>query len=181
MRTLLSAIAIGVQVTMILTLVGVSEGSARRHRGALAGHRRRYHDSSAGKLGIGLFGNMPEGIVTLVRKEPHVALATGTLVQSIGNFDSIAGIHLDEFNAMSGGFRYLEGGPFTKPGDIIVDDVYANSNHRHPGRHNRSGAAMARQRRGRVREISRMFADIKDLQDKYSRPAHGQRHLCEAG
>jgi len=167
-RTLLSAIAIGVQVTMILTLVGVSEGVlgdiAARSRGTGADILIRPPGSSV----LAFNGNMPEGVVTLVRKEPHVTLATGTLVQSIGNFDSIAGIHLDEFNAMSGGFRYLEGGPFTKPGDIIVDDVYANSNHRHPGDTIDLGLPWHLTGVIESGKLSRMFADIKDLQDKYS-------------
>ena len=153
---------------MILTLVGVSEGVlgdiAARSRGTGADILIRPPGSSV----LAFNGNMPEGVVTLVRKEPHVTLATGTLVQSIGNFDSIAGIHLDEFNAMSGGFRYLEGGPFTKPGDIIVDDVYANSNHRHPGDTIELGLPWRLTGVIESGKLSRMFADIKDLQDKYS-------------
>ena len=88
-RTLLSAIAIGVQVTMILTLVGVSEGvlgdMATRSRGTGADILVRPPGSSV----LAFSGDMPQGIVGLVRKEPHVVLATGTKVQSIGNFDSI--------------------------------------------------------------------------------------------
>jgi len=32
---------------------------------------------------------------------------------------------LDRFNQISGGFRYISGGPFTQPDDIIVDEYYA--------------------------------------------------------
>ena len=78
-------------------------------------------------------GNMPQGVVGVIRKEPHVALATGVLVQSIGNFDSITGIDLEQFNAMSGGLHYLSGGPFTGPNDLIIDDVYAGAHHLKPG------------------------------------------------
>src|SRR6185369_10815517 len=67
-------------------------------------------------------GNMPQGIVAKVREQAHVAIATGSLVQPVNRvFTSIAGINLDEFNSMSGGFKYLEGGPFKGPDDLVVD------------------------------------------------------------
>src|SRR6185436_3808733 len=122
-RTLLSAIAIGVQVTMILTLVGVSRGVlgdiATRARGTGADILIRPPNSSV----LAFSGNMKEGVVNVARQQPHVAQATGTLVQSIGNFNSITGIHLDEFNAISGGFRVLEGTLFQGPNDILVDEI----------------------------------------------------------
>ena len=167
-RTLLSAIAIGVQVTMILTLVGVSYGMlhdvAERSRGTGADILVRPPGSSI----IGFSGNMPEKIVDVVRREPHVALGTGTLVQAIGNLDSITGIRLDEFNAMSGGFRYLEGGPFMGPNDLIVDEVFARARHLH------AGGAIDLGRQWRVvgvvepGKLSRMFAQIEPLQEMYS-------------
>jgi putative ABC transport system permease protein len=130
-RTLLSAIAIGVQVTMILTLVGVSRGTlsdmAERSKGVGADILVRPPDSSALSFSV----TMPEGVVNLVRKEPHVVLATGTLVQPISNFDSITGIHSDEFAAMSGGLRYLEGKRFEGPDDLVVDEVFARSRKLH--------------------------------------------------
>ncbi len=153
---------------MILTLVGVSEGVlgdiAARSRGTGADILIRPPGSSV----LAFNGNMPEGVVNLVRKEPHVALATGTLVQSIGNFDSITGIYLNEFNAMSGGFHYLEGGPFREPGDLIVDDIYANQSHRHPG--DKIDLGLPWRITGVIEsgKLSRMFADITDLQHKYS-------------
>jgi putative ABC transport system permease protein len=167
-RTLLSAVAIGVQVTMILTLVGVSKGTladlAQHSRGTGADITIRPPGSSILSFG----SNMPEGIVSKVRMLPHVVLATGTLVQSIGNFESIAGIHLDEFNAMSGGFTYEEGGPFTQPGELIVDDVYAHMKHVHAGDEVNLGLKWHVTGVVESGKLSRMFTEIRDLQDKYS-------------
>src|SRR5262249_35595863 len=124
---------IGVQVTMILTLVGISHGMlqdlAARSRGTGADIVVRPPDSAL----IGTSGNMPEKIVGIVRAIPHVRLATATLVQPLGGLDSITGIHSDEFNAISGGFHYLEGGPFRNPGDVLIDEVFARSRHLHAG------------------------------------------------
>ena len=37
-----------------------------------------------------------------------------------------AGINYDEFAPMSGGFKFLSGGPFQGPDDVILDDYYAD-------------------------------------------------------
>jgi putative ABC transport system permease protein len=167
-RTLLSAVAIGVQVTMILTLVGVSNGVlgdiAERSRGTGADVMVRPPGSSV----LAFSGNMPQGVVGLIRKEPHVALATGTLVQSIGNFDSITGIDLGEFNAMSGGLRYLSGGPFTGPDDLLIDDVYAHAHHLEPGDTLDLGLKWRIAGVVESGKLSHLFAPIDSLQDKYS-------------
>ena len=34
---------------------------------------------------------------------------------------------------MSGGFHYLQGGPFAGSDDILLDDIFANQNHKHAG------------------------------------------------
>jgi putative ABC transport system permease protein len=167
-RTLLSAVAIGVQVTMILTLVGVSNGVlsdiAERSRGTGADVMVRPPGSSV----LAFSGNMPQGVVGLIRKEPHVALATGTLVQSIGNFDSITGIDIAEFNAMSGGLHYNAGGPFTGPDDLLIDDVYANAHRLKPGDVLDLGLKWRIAGVVESGKLSHLFAPMDSLQDKYS-------------
>lgn len=167
-RTFLSAVAIGVQVTMILTLVGVSRGVlgdiAKRARGTGADILVRPPNSTV----LAFSGNMPEGVVKVVREQPHVALATGTVVQSIGNFNSITGIHLDEFNAISGGFRLLEGTMFQGPNDMLVDEVEAKSRKVHVGSEIDVGTKW--RVCGIVEQgiLSRLFTKINVLQDAYS-------------
>lgn len=133
-RTLLSAAAVGVQVTMILTLVGISFGMlddlGRRSRGAGADILIRPPGSSIISLST---APMPEKILEFVRGLPNVAIATGTAVQNIGGTNSVTGIDLDDFSRMSGGFRYVEGGPFRNPEDIIVDEYWARQNKLHAG------------------------------------------------
>ena len=111
-RTALSAIAIGVQVCMVLTLVGVSEGmlqeSARRARGTGADILVRPSGSSI----IGFSTDMPAKYLDVVKEYPEVRLATGTLVVPTGNVDSVTGINIEEFGRLSGGFEFVDGGPF---------------------------------------------------------------------
>ena len=165
MRTVLSAIIIGIQVTVILTLVGLSHGMlkdlADRSRGSGGDIFIRPPDSSL----LGNSGTMPEGIVRLVRETPHVAFATGTLVQPMSAFEFITGIRLNEFNAISGGFQYLEGGPFQHPDDVLIDDVEARSKHVH------AGDTLDIGRKWHVAgvvasgKLSRIFADLPTLQE----------------
>ena len=153
---------------MILTLVGVSRGMlqdiASRSKGTGADILIRPPGSSV----IGFSGNMPEKIVSLVRTEPHVAMATGTLVQPVGNIDSITGINLAEFSAMSGGFQYLEGGPFQSPHDLIVDEVEARSQHLHAGSTLDLGLKWRVAGIVEPGKLSRMFAELEPLQEMFS-------------
>ncbi|MGA3187419.1 MAG: ABC transporter permease [Bryobacteraceae bacterium] len=169
-RNFLSAILIGVGVTMILSLVGVSKGVvgdiATRSRGTGADIMVRPPGSSLFNMSG---SNMPEKVVAIVRQQPHVALATGTFIQPVGTlFTSIAGIHLDEFNEMSGGFHYIEGGPFTAPHEMVVDEVQAHTEHLHPGSTMDFGNKWTVTGVVESGKLSRMFAQIEPLQDEYS-------------
>ncbi len=133
-RTALSVLAIAVEVTMILTLVGVSygtlDGTAERARGIGADIMIRPPGSSI----IGLStAPMPDSLVPLVAKQPHVAQAIGTVVQPLSGFDSITGLDIDQFTRMSGGFHFLAGGPFQSDQDVLVDEYYAKEKHLHVG------------------------------------------------
>ncbi|GAC1418712.1 MAG: ABC transporter permease [Acidobacteriaceae bacterium] len=130
-RTLLSVLAIAVEVTMILTLVGVSHGtldsSKERARGVGADVLVRPPGSSV----MSSLSSAPlsDKFIPLLAKEPHVTLATGTVIQSIGGFDSITGLDFPSFKKMSGGFTYLSGGDPVNDNDMIVDQYYARQNH----------------------------------------------------
>jgi putative ABC transport system permease protein len=125
-RTILSVLAIGIEVTMILTLVGISYGTldeaARRARGVGADIVVRPPGTS---LIAASSSPMSEGLLPYFMKQPHVTFATGTVIQPLGGFDSLSGIDLSQFNQLSGGFRFLRGGPFQNDDDVIVDEYYA--------------------------------------------------------
>jgi putative ABC transport system permease protein len=171
-RTLLSAVFIGVQVTLILTLVGLSVGTLGEMQKRSRGTGADIFIRPPGSTVLGFTGNMPNGakLEALVRRQPHVKQVTGELVQSIGNFQSIAGIDLAEFTSMSGGFRYYEGGPFQRPDDLMVDTTYARAAHLHAGSTVTLGGGTA-WHVGAVVEsgkLSQLFAQIGHLQDLYS-------------
>jgi len=128
-RAFLSILLIAVPVTLMLTLVGLSKGTledtARRAKGVGADIIVRPRGSSL----IGLSSApIPQGIVDMIAKEPHVTLATGTMTHPLGGLSSVAGVDLEKFNQMSGGFKYIQGGKFENPNDIIVDEYFARQN-----------------------------------------------------
>lgn len=173
MRTLLSMLAIGVEVTMVLTLVGLSYGmieeSARRTRGVGADVIVRPSFSSA----LSLSGApMPEKLVDYFAKEvPHVAKATGTIVETLVFPETMTGVDLEQFNEMSGGLRYLHGGPFQGPNDVIVDEYYARQKGLRVG-----STLNLKNRDWRVSgiveagKLSRVFVQLKVLQDLTGNP-----------
>lgn len=110
---------------MVLTLVGLSKGmldeQARRVRGVGADVLVRAPSSSAITFSTG----MSSKIVPLLQKQPHVVAAAGILTQGTDLFNYVTGLDLAEFNKLNGGFRFVEGGPFEQPDDVLVDSLYA--------------------------------------------------------
>jgi len=134
MRSLLSILLIGVPVTLILCLVGLSHGfledSQRRTRGIGADVIVRPPGSTL----LTLSGGISDKIVDWLGKQPHVKMAVGAVNQMIqGVTLGATGIDLKQFDQMSGGFTYLHGGPFQGPDDVIIDQFYADQQHAHVG------------------------------------------------
>ena len=135
LRTLLSILLIAVPVTLILTLIGISRGfladSAQRAEGVGADIVFRAPSSSLMSFNSAA---LPESLVQLLAKQPHVTEATGVVNQPIaGGIDTVTGIDLAAFNRMSGGFKYLEGHALEKPDDILLDQYYASQTRLHAG------------------------------------------------
>jgi putative ABC transport system permease protein len=134
-RTLLSVLAIAVEVTMILTLVGVSYGTldsnAERARGIGADVIVRPPGSSV--MGSLNSSALSDKYLTLLQQQPHVKLVTGTVSVSLNFPDSITGVDFPAFNQMSGGFEYVAGGDPVNDNDMTVLDDYARQKHLHVG------------------------------------------------
>jgi putative ABC transport system permease protein len=133
-RTALSVLAIGIEVTMMLTLVGLSRGMladvARRARGVGADIMVRPPGTSL----IGLSSApMSEKMVDFLRRQPHVTHAVGSMTHPLSGVTTITGVRLKEFDEISGGFKYLEGGPIRNRDEIIVDNYYARQNNLRAG------------------------------------------------
>jgi putative ABC transport system permease protein len=134
-RTMLSVLLIAVPVTLILTLIGISHGfledSTKRAEGVGADILFRPPDSAL----LSFSGApMSDKFVEALAKEPHVATATGVVMQAIGGtFDSVTGIDPAQFARLSGPFTYYEGHGLEKPDDMLIDQYYADQRRAHAG------------------------------------------------
>jgi putative ABC transport system permease protein len=132
-RTVISMLAVAIEVAMVILVVGLCHGlvndSAKRVEGVGADILVRPPGSSF-LIGMGE-APMPVKIGDRLQALPRVLAVTPTLVliNSVQSLSLIYGIDLPSFDRVSGGFVYHAGGPFQAPYDILVDDIYANSNH----------------------------------------------------
>lgn len=170
-RTLLVVFAIAIQVNLILTLVGMSHGMLsdfqKRSRGVGADIIVRAPGSSVLSLSA---PSLKEAMVGYFLEQPHVVEAMGVTVHNMEGFlNSVTGVDLKKFDQFTGGFRYLEGGPWQGPQEILVDDFYAEQRQLHAG----SSIKLMNQEwrvAGVVEsgKMSRIFMPIDRLQDLIS-------------
>ncbi len=137
LRSLISVVAVALEVTLILLIVGLSLGMLQDSRTRTAGIGADVLVLPPGSSFIaGLTGApMPVKIGEVLAKLPHVTRVAPVITQisSSGSLEIIAGIDLPSYESMSSGFHYLEGGPFQGPNDVLVDDLFAKSKHARVG------------------------------------------------
>jgi putative ABC transport system permease protein len=139
-RTAISVLAIGIEVTLILLIVGLLIGimtdSAKRTQGIGAD----VMVSPPGTTAISAISGAPAPIkiADRLRKLDHVAAVAPVITQlnTTGNVEILYGIDLDpnspnNFNGLANPFEFLSGGPFANNStdQIIVDDYIAQQNH----------------------------------------------------
>jgi putative ABC transport system permease protein len=135
LRTMLSTLLIGVSVTLILTLVGLSFGLSEesQNRQSGVGADIVIRGSTAASVISFSPASIPEAAIGVIEQQPHVKMATGIIIHSI-DFPLVAtGVDLTKFNAMSGGFTYLAGHGLQKPGDILIDKSVAQQKEKQVG------------------------------------------------
>src|SRR5664279_3944964 len=132
-RSLITIVAVALEVTLMLLIVGLSLGMLQDNRTRTAGIGADVLVLPPGSSFIaGLSGApMPIKIGGVLAQLPHVKSVAPVITQltSAGTLEIIAGIDLASYESMSAGFHYLEGGPFQGPNDVLVDDLFAQSKH----------------------------------------------------
>jgi len=126
-RSVVSIIAIALEVALILLIVGFSLGILNDGRTRQAGIGADLIVLPPGSANIVTFSGapMPAKIGDLIAKLPHVALVSPALIQisMSGAPQNVYGIDFDTYQAMRP-FTFLQGGPFRGPDDLLVDDVF---------------------------------------------------------
>ncbi len=134
MRSLITIVAVALEVTMILLIVGLCLGMMQDSRTRTSGIGADVLVLPPGSSFIAGLSSapMPIKVGEVLAKLPHVRSVAPAVQQttSAGSFfEMITGIDLPSYESMSGGFHYLQGGPFQGPNDVLVDDLFAESKH----------------------------------------------------
>lgn len=128
-RTLLSALVVGVQVMSILTLIGLSRGmlqqSANRAKGSGADIFLR--PGAQGTISLSS-AQVNQKFVPFVARQPHIRYAVGVLIIPLKLVTTLTGVDFNAFHQIAGNFRFIEGGPPGGPDDLLVDEFYARQN-----------------------------------------------------
>jgi putative ABC transport system permease protein len=169
-RTLVSVIAVGVEVALVLIVVGLTTGlmqeTAKRIEGIGADIMMQPPSASVFMAFSG--APMPIRLREQLEKIPRVQAVAPVLLQfnASGGFDIIYGIEQESFRRVSGGFVFHQGRDLEGPDDILVDDWYAKAKNVQPGQtlrmleHDFRVAAIVEHGKG-----ARLFVPIATLQE----------------
>ncbi len=131
-RSAISILAIALEVTLILMIVGFALGMLHDSRSRQAGIGADVIVMPPGSSNIISLSDaaIPVKIADILSKLPHVAVVSPVIlkVSAAGTLQTIWGIDLQSFDALRP-FTFLKGGPFRGPDDILVDDIYTNGKH----------------------------------------------------
>ena len=169
-RSLIGVIAVAVEVVLIVVIVSLSLGMMNDAKQRQAGIGADVIVKPPGSSFLSGITGAPVSVKVgdILRKLPHVTAVAPVIMQlsTTGTVEVIYGIDLQNFERLSGRFRYLEGGPFTGPDQIIVDDYFADAQHVHAGQtisvlnHEVKVAAVVEHGKG-----ARKFLPMATLQD----------------
>jgi putative ABC transport system permease protein len=130
-RTLISVIAVGVEVMLVILVVGLTSGliqeTAKRIEGVGADLMLQPPSASVFMAFSG--APMPIKIRERLAELKYVKSVAPVLLQfnSSGGLDIIYGIEKESFYEVSGGFVFHSGHDLEGPNDILVDDWYAKA------------------------------------------------------
>ena len=132
-RSFITVFAVAVEVTLMLVIVGLMFGIMNDNKERQAGIGADALVRPPGSSNILSASGAPASIkvADVIRKLQHVHVVAPVLLQATtsGSVETIYGIDLPTWNRLGSPFRYLSGGPFQGPNDIIVDDYFARSAH----------------------------------------------------
>jgi putative ABC transport system permease protein len=132
-RSLISIVAVALEVALILLIAGLSYGIMNDSRSRQAGVGADVIVQPPGATNLVAIGGAPVSIkvADILRKLPHVNVVSPVIWQlsTAGSLEVIDGIDLPTFEALGGPFQFVQGGPFQRPNEMLVDDYIARQKH----------------------------------------------------
>jgi putative ABC transport system permease protein len=133
LRTLISVMAVAVEVALVVLIVGLTSGmleeTAKRIQGI--GADVMVQPPNASFLLAMSGAPMPIKIGEKLAELKYVKATAPALLQfnSSGGVETVWGIDPQSFRAVSGGFVFLQGHDMEGPEDLLVDDLAASAKH----------------------------------------------------
>jgi putative ABC transport system permease protein len=128
-RSLISIVAIALEVTLILLIVGLCYGIMNDSKNRTAGIGADVIVQPPGSSFLAGISGAPVSVkvADIIAGMPHVRTVSPVIWQIVtgGGLEVIDGIDIATFQALGGPFQYLEGGPFQGADDVLVDDYIA--------------------------------------------------------
>ena len=128
-RTIISVVAVAVEVTLILLIVGLSMGMLNDARNRQVGIGADIMVQPPGSsLLMGVSGApVSIKVADKLRQLDHVVAVAPVVTQlsTAGTLEVLDGIDLASFEAVGGPIHYLSGGPFRGANDVLIDDYVA--------------------------------------------------------
>jgi putative ABC transport system permease protein len=132
-RSLISIVAIALEVALILLIAGLCYGILNDSKTRTAGIGADVIVQPPGSSYLtGISGApVPVKVADVLRRIPHVKVVSPVIwqISTAGSIEVIDGIDLPSFEALGGPFQFVEGGPFRGPNDILIDDYVARQKH----------------------------------------------------
>lgn len=132
-RTIISVVAVAVEVTLILLIVGIMLGILKDVSGRQASLGADIMVQPPGSSLLMGMNGAPVSVKVADRlmKVPHVIAVAPVVTQTTvsKSLEVLYGIDPESFNSVTGGFHYIAGGPFQGPYDMLIDDLAAGSSH----------------------------------------------------
>jgi putative ABC transport system permease protein len=135
-RSFIAMSAIALEVTMILLVVALFYGLLNGSKESQLGVGADLMVMPPGSSGLIAMSGAPISVKvgSVLQKIPHVVDAAPVYwAFSQKPLEIDYGIDLDTYEGLPPAFRYLSGGPFQGPNDALVDDFYAEQNHKQVG------------------------------------------------
>ena len=176
-RSLISISAVALEVILILLIVSFFYGQLNGSKASQVGVGADVMVQPPGSSAlVGVTGApMPVKVGDVLRKLPHVAVAAPVIweLTTKPTLEIIYGVDIDSYNSIPPALRFLSGGPFQGPYDVIVDDYFAGLKHAKVGDsieildHPFRICGVAEHGKG-----ARKFLPIATMQDLIGAPGH---------
>ena len=185
LRSLISISAVALEVILILLIVSFFYGQLNGSKASQMGVGADAMVQPPGSSNlVGVTGApVPVKVGDKLRQLPHVLVAAPVIwnLTTKPTLEIIYGIDIDSYNSIPPSFRFLSGGAFQGPFDVIVDDYFADAKHSKVGdsveilNHNFTICGIVEHGKG-----ARKFVPLSTMQDLIGAPGHASVFYIKA-